>query len=67
MAERGAAILETDDADEFASFADGLLRDPEYACRVGRAGRDAVRARYDWSRIGEQIRAQIEAMGAAGP
>ncbi len=51
-------------ADEPAAFARAtirLLRDPDFAERLGARGRAFVRQRYDWATRGEELRALVRA------
>lgn len=51
----GENILIAESAGEFALWTLGLLRNPDFATDLGRAGRETTVRHYDWSRMGEQM------------
>lgn len=53
--EPGRDLLIADGAEPFAQAVVALLRDPAAGQRLGAAGRDTVRARYDWALVRQQI------------
>lgn len=59
----GTDLLIADRAGEFSDAVLALLADPALAERLGRAGRAAVQARYEWSTIREQVRRLLTAGG----
>jgi polysaccharide biosynthesis protein PslH len=52
----GRDLLIADDPATFASAIHRLLSDGDLRCRLGRAGREAVLARYDWPAIQAAVR-----------
>jgi glycosyltransferase involved in cell wall biosynthesis len=50
--EDGRHVLVADTADAFAAATERLLGQPELRARLGEAGRQVVRQRYDWRAIG---------------
>jgi glycosyltransferase involved in cell wall biosynthesis len=51
----GHDLILADAPADFAAQVVSLLDGPAEARTLGRAGREAVRARYDWTRMGDQI------------
>ncbi|HSR68802.1 MAG TPA: glycosyltransferase [Acidobacteriota bacterium] len=51
----GENILVADDPRDIARWTLALLRHPEFARRLGRAGRATVEERYDWVPLGERM------------
>lgn len=51
----GKDLLLADDAAAFAAAVTGLLRHPEQGARLGAAGRETVRRRYDWALVRAQV------------
>jgi glycosyltransferase involved in cell wall biosynthesis len=48
-------VLVADTAHEFAAATERLLGQPELRARLGAAGRQVVRERYDWRAIGARL------------
>jgi glycosyltransferase involved in cell wall biosynthesis len=61
----GIELALADDPVTFSNEVIRLLLDPDAAIRLGAAGREAVVRQYDWDRIGETIRTQLERRFAA--
>ncbi len=57
-------LLIADTAEEFAAAIGRLLNDDELRARLGAAGRDFVRAQFDWAAIGERVVAGYAAAAA---
>lgn len=55
----GEEILIADSAADFASSVLQLLRDADLRVRIGTAGQRAVREKYDWRAIGDQLSATL--------
>jgi glycosyltransferase involved in cell wall biosynthesis len=53
--EDGRHVLVADTADTFAAATERLLGQPELRARLGAAGRQVVRERYDWRAIGAHL------------
>ena len=53
--EDGRHLLIADDPAHFAACVLRLLRDQEFARRLGTAGRELVQARYGWATVGERL------------
>ena len=51
----GKNVLVADQAADFSDWTTALLRQPDFAAELGRAGRKTVEELYDWEAIGEQM------------
>ncbi len=51
----GKNILIADRPEDFSAWTTALLRQPDFAAELGRAGRKTVEELYDWEAIGEQM------------
>ncbi len=51
----GQNVLLADDPADFSDWTTALLRQPDFAAELGRAGRKTVEELYDWEAIGEQM------------
>ena len=55
----GTHLIVADSATEFAAACIALLRDPEHARTLGRAGREEVARRFSWGSAGARARAAL--------
>ena len=51
----GKNVLVADQPADFSAWTTALLRQPDFAAEMGRAGRKTVEELYDWEAIGEQM------------
>jgi len=58
----GGVLVPPDDPDALAEAIEGVLRDPDRARALGRAGREAVRERFSLARTAEGVLNVIEAV-----
>ncbi len=62
----GEELALEDEPERFAARIDALLGDPDAAMAMGRRGREAVEARFDWAMIRGQMQDALRAI-TAGP
>jgi glycosyltransferase involved in cell wall biosynthesis len=65
-ARNGEQILLCDDADAMAEAVAGLLRDPQRARALGRAGREYVLANWTWEALFERQESVLEEIARTG-
>jgi len=61
----GENILIADRPDQFADSVVRLLKNPEYAAKIGRAGRALVESQFSWSAVAEQFTAVLQGVAGA--
>ena len=60
----GENILMAENTEEFALWTLALLRNPDFAARLGRAGRETAVQFYDWRLMGEQMLSLYEGLAS---
>ena len=62
----GKDHLLADEPEDFVAAIDRCFENPDFAVRLGQAGRDLVTSRYSWSRINEVFEGYCRATAARG-